>query len=150
MTDAGRAVVAGMRYGDDDTIRRMLTETKVWAVVGLSANTARTAYPVAASLRSRGIRTIPVHPSAPTVAGEPGYRSLSDIAEPIDVVNLFVRSELVGPVVDEAVAIGARGIWMQLGVRDEAAAARARAAGLAVVMDTCPLIEGPRLLGWAA
>jgi len=150
MTRAVSAVEPDMRYGDDETIRRLLTDTSVWAVAGLSTNRARTAYPVAAAMRARGVRTIPVHPDAPTVDGETGYRRLADIPEPVDVVNLFVRSELAGPLVDEAVAIGARAVWLQLGVRDDAAAARAEAAGLAVVMDTCPLIEGPRLLDWTA
>jgi predicted CoA-binding protein len=126
----------------------MLADTTVWAVVGLSRNTARPAYRIGGYLRGRGKRVVPVHPSAPTVAGEQGYARLSDIPFPVDVVDLFLRSELVGPVVDEAVKIGAGGIWMQVGVRDADAAARAERAGLAVVMDTCPRIEGPLLLSW--
>ncbi|MCK9894083.1 CoA-binding protein [Frankia sp. AgB32] len=138
-----------MRYGDDATIRHLLADTETWAVVGLSANTGRTAYSIAEYLRRNGKRVVPVHPSAPTIAGERGYARLSDIPFPVDVVDVFVRSELAGPVVDEAVKIGAGSVWLQLGVRDEAAAARAEQAGLAVVMDTCPAMEAPRLgLTW--
>ncbi len=126
----------------------MLADTTVWAVVGLSENTSRVAYSIAGYLRAHGKRAIPVHPSKPVVAGEQGYATLSDIPFPVDVVDLFVRSELVGPVVDEAIGIRAGGIWMQLGVRDVDAAARAQAAGLPVVMDTCPRMEAPRLIGW--
>jgi predicted CoA-binding protein len=144
----GRAVVgADVRYGDDETVRALLAGTRTWAVVGLSANRARTAYQIADYLREHGKRVIPVHPSAPTIAGEPGYATVSDIPFPVDVVDVFVRSELAGPVVDDAIAAGASGVWLQLGVRDEAAAARAERAGLRVVMDTCPKIEAP-LVGW--
>jgi len=119
-----------------------------WAVVGLSTDRSRAAYGVAAFLQAQGRRIVPVHPRAEKVHGEPGYRRLADIAYPVDVVDMFVRSALVGPVVDEAVAAGAAGVWMQLGVVDDEAAARAREAGLVVVMDRCPKIEwaahGPR------
>jgi predicted CoA-binding protein len=120
-----------------DTLLAMQT----WAVVGLSNHTGRAAWGVAKFLQDKGKRIVPVHPSAPTVHGEPGYASLAQIPFPVDVVDCFVRSSLVGPVVDEAIAIGAKGVWMQLGVVDEAAAARARAAGLDVVMDACPKLE---------
>ena len=119
-----------------------------WAVVGLSENTGRAAWDVAQFLQLRGKRIVPVHPSRATVHGQQGYASLADIPFPVDVVDCFVRSSLVGPVVDEAIAVGARAVWMQLGVVDEDAADRARAAGLEVVMDVCPKIEwwthGPR------
>ena len=118
-----------------------LLAMQTWAVVGLSTNRSRAAYGVAEFLQVRGRRVVPVHPAAEEVHGETGYPTLSDIPFPVDVVDCFVRSELVRPVVDEAIAIGARGVWMQLGVVDEAAAARARAAGLLVVMDKCPKIE---------
>ena len=118
-----------------------LLSMQTWAVVGLSSNTARAAWAVAAFLQRKGKRIVPVHPHAEAVHGESGYATLSDIPFGIDVVDCFVRSELVGPVVDEAIAIGAKGVWMQLDVIDEAAAARARAAGLQVVMDRCPKIE---------
>lgn len=121
----------------------LLLEMRTWAVVGLSDDRTRAAYGVSAFLQARGRRIVPVHPRAVPVHGEPGHRALSDVGFPVDVVDCFVRSSLVGPVVDEAVAIGARGVWMQLGVSDEAAAERARDAGLLVVMDRCPKIEWP-------
>ena len=115
----------------------------VWAVVGLSPNPSRAAYGVARFLQGRGKRVVPVHPSARPVHGEPAYARLADIPFPVEVVDCFVNSDLVGPVVDEAVQVGARGVWLQLGVVDHGAAARARAAGLTVVMDRCPEIEWP-------
>ena len=115
----------------------------VWAVVGLSPDRSRAAYGVAQFLQARGKRIVPVHPSAQAVHGEPGHARLADVPFPVDVVDCFVNSRLVGPVVDDAVAVDAAGVWMQLGVVDAAAAARARAAGLTVVMDRCPKIEWP-------
>ncbi|MFF1556758.1 CoA-binding protein [Streptomyces sp. NPDC058279] len=129
-------------YGDQETIRRILTEAgDTWAVVGLSNNERRAAYGVARVLQRFGKRVVPVHPKAETVHGEPGYASLADIPFPVDVVDVFVNSSLAGPVADEAVAIGARAVWFQLGVIDEAACARTREAGLLMVMDRCPAIE---------
>lgn len=130
---------------DDGTIRRVLQDTGTWAVVGLSNNTARAAYGVARVLQQHGKRVVPVHPSAETVHGEQGYASLADIPFPVDVVDVFVRSELAGDVADQAVAIGARAVWFQLDVIDEDAARRVRDAGLDMVMDRCPAIEIPRL-----
>jgi predicted CoA-binding protein len=112
-----------------------------WAVVGLSNDRSRAAYGVARFLQDKGKRIVPVHPAAPTVHGEQGYATLGEIPFPVDVVDCFVRSALVGPVVDDAIAICAKGVWMQLGVMDPEAAGRARAAGLDVVMDACPKIE---------
>ena len=133
-------------YGDAATVRRILTGSgDTWAVVGLSANTARPAYGVAAVLQRFGKRIVPVHPRAETVHGEPGYASLADIPFPVDVVDVFVNSSLAGAVADEAVAAGAKAVWFQLGVIDEAAYERTRAAGLEMVMDRCPAIEIPRL-----
>lgn len=129
-----------MTYGDRETVDRLLA-LPTWAVVGLSTDPSRAAYGVAAFLQAHGRRIVPVHPRAETVHGEPGYERLADIAFDVDVVDCFVRSELVGPVVDEAIEKGAKGIWMQLGVVDTAAAARAEAAGLDVVMDRCPKID---------
>jgi predicted CoA-binding protein len=129
-----------MPYGDRATVDRLLA-MPTWAVVGLSSNRSRAAYGVAAFLQAQGRRIVPVHPDAETVHGEPGYARLSDIPFEVDVVDLFVRSELAGPVVDEAISLGAKAVWMQLGVVDREAAARAEAAGLEVVMDRCPKIE---------
>ncbi|MFD5385348.1 CoA-binding protein [Streptomyces sp. NPDC127074] len=133
-------------YGDPSTVRKILTELgDTWAVVGLSTNQRRAAYGVADVLQRFGKRIVPVHPKAETVHGERGYASLAEIPFPVDVVDVFVNSELAGPVADEAVAIGAKAVWFQLDVIDEAAYERTRAAGLAMVMDRCPAIEIPRL-----
>ena len=133
-------------YQDPDVIRRLLLTPGRWAVVGLSTNRARAAHGVAAYLQQdRGMTIVPVHPSASTVHGAPGYRRLAEVPEPVDVVDVFVNSQNAGAVVDDAIAVGARAVWLQLGVVDEAAARRATAAGLDVVMDTCPVIEARRL-----
>ncbi|MER7754315.1 CoA-binding protein [Kitasatospora sp. NPDC097643] len=133
-------------YRDDATVREILTGTgDTWAVVGLSTNTARAAYGVARVLQRYGKRIVPVHPKAETVLGEPGYRTLAEIPFPVDVVDVFVNSALAGEVADEAVAVGAKAVWFQLGVVDEAAFERTTAAGLAMVMDKCPAIEIPLL-----
>ena len=130
---------------DPAVMRRLLEERGRWAVVGLSANRSRTAHGIAAYLQDLGMTIVPVHPAADTVHGEPGYATLAGVPGAVDVVDVFVRSELAGAVVDDAIAAGAKAVWLQLGVVDEAAAARAAAAGLDVVMDTCPAIEAPRL-----
>jgi predicted CoA-binding protein len=133
-------------YGDPETIRRILTSTgDTWAVVGLSTNRARAAYGVADVLQRYGKRIVPVHPKAETVHGEQGYATLADIPFPVDVVDVFVNSHLAGAIADEAVAVGAKAVWFQLGVIDEEALERTRAAGLDMVMDRCPAIEIPRL-----
>lgn len=130
---------------DPEVMRRLLSTPGRWAIVGLSANPARTAFGIAAYVQNLGMEIVPVHPRADTVHGAAGYPTLADVPGQIDVVDVFVNSSLAGAVVDEAIAVGARAVWLQLGVVDEAAAARATAAGLAVVMDTCPAIEVPRL-----
>ncbi|MFJ6571693.1 CoA-binding protein [Streptomyces sp. NPDC091292] len=133
-------------YGDRATVRKILTETgDTWAVVGLSNNESRAAYGVAAVLQRFGKRVVPVHPKAETVHGEKGYASLADIPFDVDVVDVFVNTDLAGGVADEAVAKGAKAVWFQLGVVDEAAYARTREAGLDMVMDRCPAIEIPQL-----
>ncbi|MEU9390826.1 CoA-binding protein [Streptomyces sp. NPDC048324] len=133
-------------YGDSATVRKILTELgDTWAIVGLSTNERRAAYGVADVLRRFGKRIVPVHPKAETVHGEQGYASLADIPFEVDVVDVFVNSDLAGPVADEAAAVGAKAVWFQLGVVDEAAYERTRAAGLDMVMDRCPAIEIPRL-----
>ncbi len=133
-------------YGDDATIRKILTTAgDTWAVVGLSDNPERAAYRVAEKLRRIGKRVVPVHPKAETVHGEQGYASLAEIPFQVDVVDVFVNSALAGGVADQAVAIGAKAVWFQLGVIDEAAYARTREAGLLMVMDRSPGREIPRL-----
>jgi predicted CoA-binding protein len=131
---------------DPAIVRSLLTTPGRWAVVGLSSNRNRAAYNVSGYLqRVLGMEIVPVHPKAEQVHGAQGYASLAEVPGPIDVVDMFVNSHRVGAVVDEAIAVGARAVWLQLDVIDEAAAARAEAAGLTVVMDACPAIEGPRL-----
>jgi predicted CoA-binding protein len=124
----------------------MLDDGQTWAVVGLSGDPSRTAYSIARLLQERGKRIVPVHPmfaepDAPEVLGEPGYAALADIPFPVDVVDVFRRSDAAGEFADQAVAIGAGGVWLQLGVVDEEAFARTLAAGVPMVMDTCPAIE---------
>ena len=114
---------------------------KTWAIVGLGNNPDRAAFGVAKLLQEKGHRIVPVYPRAETVHGEVGYKTLSEIPFQIDVVDCFVNSRLVGLVVDEAIAIGAKAVWLQLDVIDEAAVARAEAAGLIAIMDRCPAIE---------
>jgi predicted CoA-binding protein len=128
-------------WQDPATVDRMLDDLETWAVVGLSGDTGRTAYSIAGLLQRRGKRIVPVHPDAPTVLGEQGYATLADIPFPVDVVDVFRRSEAAGDFADQAVAIGAKGVWFQLGVVDEAAYDRTTAAGVPMVMDTCPAIE---------
>ncbi|MFF3324838.1 CoA-binding protein [Streptomyces sp. NPDC002889] len=133
-------------YADAETIRRILTSTgDTWAVVGLSSNESRAAYGVADALQRYGKRIVPVHPKAETVHGEQGYAKLADIPFEVDVVDVFVNSHLAGPIADEAVEIGAKAVWFQLGVIDVGAYARTREAGVDMVMDRCPAIEIPRL-----
>jgi len=129
---------------DPAVIDRLLTLPRRWAVLGLSTNTARPAYGVSAYLQALGHDIVPVHPRAEAVHGAQGYRSLADVPGRIDVVDLFVNSARVGRLIDEAIAVGARAVWLQLGVADPEAEERARAAGLDVVADACPKIEGRR------
>ncbi len=129
---------------DPETIRWMLDDTETWAVVGLSGNPSRTAYRIAALLQRKGKRIVPIHPNTPVVHGEQGYAELADVPFPIDVVDVFRRSEFAGEFADQAVKIGARGVWFQLGVVDHDAFRRTTAAGVSMVMDTCPAIEWDR------
>ncbi|MCW2833054.1 MAG: CoA-binding protein [Nocardioides sp.] len=126
---------------DDDSVSLMLDDLITWAIVGLSDNPARTAHSIALLLQQRGKRIVPIHPSAQTVHGEQGYATLAEVPFPIDVVDVFRRSEDAGEFADQAVAIGAKAVWFQLGVIDEDAFERTTAAGVAMVMDTCPAIE---------
>ena len=114
---------------------------KTWAVVGLSNNPDRAAFGVAKLLIDKGHTVIPIHPKAEQVHGQIGYAKLSDVPIPIDVVDVFVNSELAGVVVNEAIEIGAKGVWLQLDVIDAGAIARAKDAGLLTVMNHCPAIE---------
>jgi predicted CoA-binding protein len=129
---------------DPESIRFMLESCDTWAVVGLSGNPHRTAFRIAEFLQGKGKRIVPIHPSAPTVLDQPGYATLADVPFPIDVVDVFRRSEEAGTFADQAVAVGAKAVWFQLGVVDHAAFARTTAAGVPMVMDTCPKIEWPR------
>src|SRR5918994_7673804 len=128
-----------------DDVRAILTSTRSWAVVGCSPDPSRDSNRIAAMLMRRGYRVIPVNPMATEVLGERSYPTLSAVPDPVEVVDVFRRASVAGAHVDEAIEIGARAVWMQLGVVDEQAAERGRAAGLRVVMDRCPAIELPRL-----
>jgi uncharacterized protein len=128
-----------------ETIRHVLTSYRTWAVVGCSPDPARDSHRIARLLQREGYEVIPVNPSVPEVLGQPCFPSLADIPEPVDVVDVFRRSAEAGRHVDEAIQIGAKAVWLQLGVIDVEAAERAREAGLHVVMDRCPAIELPRL-----
>lgn len=125
---------------NEETISQVLA-MKTWAVVGLGNNPERAAYGVANLLQDKGHKIVPVYPRAEEVHGEMGYKTLSEIPFPIDVVDCFVNSKLVGKVVDEAIAIGAKAVWLQLDVIDQEAVDRAEAAGLLAIMDRCPAIE---------
>lgn len=130
-----------------EDIARILSEYRTVAVVGLSPRPEKPSYEVASYLQGRGYRIIPVNPAAKEVLGETSYPSLAAIPEPVDIVNIFRRSEDVPPIVDAAIQIGAKVVWMQLGIANEAAASRARRAGLKVVMDKCMKTEHQTALG---
>jgi uncharacterized protein len=131
----------------DRYLRDILSSVRTIAVVGASPRRERASHGVMRYLQRHGYRTIPVNPNAvgDTISGETVYARLADVPEPIDMVDVFRRPEAAGAVVDDAIAAGAKVVWMQLGVRDDAAAARAEAHGLKVVMNRCPAIEIPRL-----
>jgi len=131
----------------DPYLRGILTGVRTIAVVGASPRRVRPSHGVMAYLQRRGYRAIPVNPNAAggTIHGETCYATLAEIPEPIDMVDIFRRTEAAGGVVDEAIAVGAKVVWMQLGVRDDDAASRAEAHGIKVVMNRCPAIEIPRL-----
>ncbi|HLG98960.1 MAG TPA: CoA-binding protein [Bryobacteraceae bacterium] len=126
------------------TIPELLRSSRVIAVVGLSSKKFRASYGVAEYMQREGYRIIPVNPNEAEVLGEKSYARLEDIPEPIDIVDIFRRSEFVGPVVDSAIRVGAKAIWMQEDVEDDEAAKKARDAGLFVVMDRCILKEHSR------
>jgi len=130
----------------DQQIKELLRGAHTIAVVGLSSSRFRASYGVSQYMQSAGYRIIPVNPNEKEVLGEKAYARLEDVPEKIDVVDVFRRSEFVPEVVDSAIRVGARAIWLQEGVADEAAAQRARDAGVIVVMDSCILKEHRRLM----
>ena len=134
-------------HSTPETIRTLLTDTRTWAVVGCSPDPRRDSHRIARLLQTRGFRVVPVNPHVDEVLGERAYPSLAALpdTERVDVVDIFRRADQAGAHVEEAIAAGVRGVWMQLGVIDEAAAQRALEAGLLVVMNRCPAIELPRL-----
>lgn len=136
--------VDGAHVNDPAVVERLLRQKGRWAVVGLSNNPRRTALGVSKYIQDHlGMEIIPVSLKGDDVHGNQGYKRLGDIPGPIDVVDCFVNSTRVGDIVDQAIAVGAKAVWLQLGVIDEAAARRAADAGLDVVMNTCPVIEAP-------
>jgi predicted CoA-binding protein len=132
---------------DINTLRRILTQTRVIAVVGLSADWHRPSYFAAKYMQEHGYRVIPVNPKYDRILGEKCYKSLRDIPEPVDMVDVFRKTQDVPPIADDAIAIGAKVLWQQLSVKNEAAAVKARAAGLDAVLDRCVKIEHGRLFG---
>lgn len=141
-----KAVVTGRLSSVNSQIETILRESKTIAVVGLSPKPNRPSHQVASYLQAQGYRIIPVNPRADEILGERSYLHLTQVPEPVDVVDIFRRSEEVPPIVEAAIAIGARVVWMQEGIVNEAAAERARAAGLMVIMDRCMLKEHRRLI----
>ena len=146
---AGSARICAVRtWRDPEVIKRLLTTPATWAVIGLSANTERTAYSIGQYLRDRlGMSIVPVNLRGEDALGARGYRRLAEVPGSVQVVDCFVNSQRVGAVVDQAIAekdrLGIEAVWLQLGVIDEAAAERASAVGLDVVMNTCPAMEAP-------
>jgi|SRR5947209_17737626 len=128
----------------NDPILEILQNSKTIAIVGLSANPSRASHGVAAYMQAAGYRIIPVNPNESEVLGEKSYARLEDVPEKVDIVNIFRRSEDVPPVVESAIRIAARTVWMQLGITNESAAEKARAAGLNVVEDKCIMVERRR------
>ncbi len=132
---------------DIDALRRILGENHVIAVVGLSADWHRPSYFAAKYMQEHGYRVIPVNPKYGEILGEKCYKSLREVPEKIDIVDVFRKTQDVMPIAEDAIGIGAKVLWQQLGVKNEAAAAKARAAGLDAVMDRCVKIEHGRLFG---
>lgn len=136
-----------MSYEEQQTIEKILRTARTIATVGLSDDPEKPSHKVPAYLQSQGYRVIPVNPHIESALGERAFAAVDEVPEPIDVVQIFRRSEDVGPVVDAAIAAGAKAVWMQLGIANEDAAAKARAAGLDVVMNQCMKVQHMR---WAS
>jgi len=132
---------------DDNLIKKILEESKTIAVVGLSPKEDRPSHKVAEYLQAQGYKIIPVNPECDEILGEKCFATLKEVPVKVDVVDIFRRPEFIPPIVEEAIAIGAKVIWMQLGIINEEAAAKAKEAGLEVVMDRCMKIEHKKLLG---
>lgn len=135
---------------NDEQIRELLENAHLWFIVGLGDNPERPAFKVASFLKSIGKQIVPIHPRAQVVHGEPGFPSIAEAAKvygPPDVVDVFVRFDRAGEFADQAIEHGAQAVWFQLEVIDHDAAARVTSAGLLMVMDRCPAIEYPRLIG---
>jgi predicted CoA-binding protein len=132
---------------DINSLRRILRDSRVIAVVGLSADWFRPSYFAAKYMLEHGYRMIPVNPKYPEILGQRCYKTLREVSEKIDIVDIFRKTQDVPPIAEDAIAIGAKVLWQQLGVKNEAAAAKARAAGLDAVMDRCVKIEHGRLFG---
>lgn len=132
---------------NNEQLRNILLSAKTIASVGLSSSDEKESYHIVAYLQEQGYRIIPVNPTAKEILGEKAYASLSEIPDKVDVVQLFRKSEDVPPYVDEAIRIGAKVVWMQVGIENEQAAAKARAAGLQVVMNACMRITHRTLIG---
>ncbi len=134
-----------MPIDTDEGLREVLTSTKTIALVGASPNPDRASHAVMHYMLDRGYRVIPVNPNETEILGQKVYATLKDIPEPVDMVDIFRKSEDAGPLCDEAIEIGAKSVWLQLRVIHEEGARRAEAAGLKVIMDRCPAIDMPRL-----
>jgi predicted CoA-binding protein len=152
MSSPGNPAISGdynvrMVEADINTLRRILKTSRVIAVVGLSADWFRPSYFAAKYMMEHGYRIIPVNPRYPEILGQKCYPTLRDIAEKVDIVDCFRKTEDIGPIAGDAIAIGAKVLWQQIGVKNEVAAAKAQAAGLDVVMDRCVKIEHARLFG---
>src|SRR5713226_8822026 len=141
----GGAEIGGR--GDSDPITKILGESKTIAVVGLSSSAMRPSHGVAEYMQGAGYRIIPVNPNEREVLGEKCYARLEDVPEKIDIVDVFRRADAVPPLVESAIQVGAKAVWMQLGVENEAAAEKARAAGLVAIEDACIFVEHRRRAG---
>jgi predicted CoA-binding protein len=135
-----------IQLGERETIQKILTESHTVAVVGLSSNPERPSHQVAQYLQDRGYRIVPVNPNVSEVLGEQSYPDLLSIPQPVDVVDIFRRPEAVPVIVEQAIEIGAKAIWMQKGVRNQEAAEQAQTSGLLTVMDRCMMEEIMRLI----